>query len=631
VLNAQNTFPSTGNVGIGTITPSTTLQVIGTSHFGSNNNFTQLNNSGNLTFTGSAMYKVANNKYVFQNVDIPNYGLFLNSTDRRYEFRDSSGTSAFSISADSGHGLFAGGLSVGSFNMPPNNGLYVSGKVGIGTSLPDVKLHITGGSSVQLNQGGTVVVGQTTDKNLAMDNNIIQARNNGNASTLSVNKFGGDINFDSGKLFIQNSTKRIGINTESPSSALNVDGGLHLFKLTDRGYLTIGSTNSNNIVMDDDHIQARSNGDNNTLYINQFGGDVSLGNLFTGSVGIGTTVPESKLQILGGIDATLSSGGYIMNGISTFENVVVDTKSIQARNNGAASVLNLNPFGGTVYTNNAMQVGSLFLTSSQVDFGIGRGPGLRGDVTNNAVKVVGNFRPDTDNLWSLGSSFKRFTEVWSVDGSINTSDARDKTNIKDLNYGLKEIMKLRSIRFNWKDKIDNGDKLGLIAQDLQKVLPEVVRDYDYKTDSTGKSEKIPSTRLGVMYADIIPVLISAIQQQQKEIEELKDVINRTSQLSRTNNQSNATPIIVNNLSLEQNIPNPFNQTTTINYHLPQNATNAFIRITDMNGKIIKTIPLVAKGNGQIVLQAGELTAGTYQYSFIINGKLIDTKKMVLTK
>ena len=50
----------------------------------------------------------------------------------------------------------------------------------------------------------------------------------------------------------------------------------------------------------------------------------------------------------------------------------------------------------------------------------------------------------------------------------------------------------------------------------------------------------------------------------------------------------------------------------------------------MNGKVVKTITAIAKGNGQIILKAGELTAGTYQYSLIVNGKLIDTKKMVLT-
>jgi hypothetical protein len=49
----------------------------------------------------------------------------------------------------------------------------------------------------------------------------------------------------------------------------------------------------------------------------------------------------------------------------------------------------------------------------------------------------------------------------------------------------------------------------------------------------------------------------------------------------------------------------------------------------MNGKIVKNIPVTTKGSGQLALQAGMLTAGTYNCSLIINGRLVDTKKMIL--
>jgi len=82
-------------------------------------------------------------------------------------------------------------------------------------------------------------------------------------------------------------------------------------------------------------------------------------------------------------------------------------------------------------------------------------------------------------------------------------------------------MQLKPVRFNWKNSIEDNDKIGLVAQDLQKVLPEVVKDHEYRIDTAGKTEKIPARHLGVMYADIIPVLIKAIQEQQQEIDALK--------------------------------------------------------------------------------------------------------------
>ena len=51
----------------------------------------------------------------------------------------------------------------------------------------------------------------------------------------------------------------------------------------------------------------------------------------------------------------------------------------------------------------------------------------------------------------------------------------------------------------------------------------------------------------------------------------------------------------------------------------------------MTGKIIKAIPIVAKGNGQVFVDANELPAGAYQYALYVNGNVIDTKKMMLIR
>ncbi len=106
-----------------------------------------------------------------------------------------------------------------------------------------------------------------------------------------------------------------------------------------------------------------------------------------------------------------------------------------------------------------------------------------------------------------------------MNGTINTSDERDKENIRESHYGLDEVMNLHPVMFNWKGKASQGDKIGLIAQDLMTVIPEVVKTSRWVKDETsGQLQHQALERYGVYYADLIPVLIRAIQEQQQQIE-----------------------------------------------------------------------------------------------------------------
>ena len=138
------------------------------------------------------------------------------------------------------------------------------------------------------------------------------------------------------------------------------------------------------------------------------------------------------------------------------------------------------------------------------------------DTGSNRLSFNADLLPDNDNSFRLGNSTTRWTSVWAADGSINTSDKRDKENITELNYGLQEIQKLKPVSFNWKKRPEAGVKLGLIAQDLQEVIPEVVMSEEvvYSEDDPSSFEKKSLDRLGVYYSDLIPVLIKAIQEQQ---------------------------------------------------------------------------------------------------------------------
>ena len=96
---------------------------------------------------------------------------------------------------------------------------------------------------------------------------------------------------------------------------------------------------------------------------------------------------------------------------------------------------------------------------------------------------------------------------------IAYSDIRVKENIKTIDNALNKVKNLRGVEYN---KIDNTEKnIGVIAQEVEKILPEVVKE-----DGEGMKS--------VAYGNITAILIEAIKEQQKQIDELKSIINGSS-------------------------------------------------------------------------------------------------------
>ncbi len=144
--------------------------------------------------------------------------------------------------------------------------------------------------------------------------------------------------------------------------------------------------------------------------------------------------------------------------------------------------------------------------------------------SGQSLSFNANLDPKYDNARYLGNSTRRWSQVWAVDGTINTSDARLKRDIQPLTYGLNDLMQLRPVSYFWKEgRPGDSRRIGFIAQDLQTVLPEVVRDREWvATDAEGiHGAWKPTERLGVAYSEIMPVAVAAIQEQQVQIEALK--------------------------------------------------------------------------------------------------------------
>ena len=145
------------------------------------------------------------------------------------------------------------------------------------------------------------------------------------------------------------------------------------------------------------------------------------------------------------------------------------------------------------------------------------------DAGNLYVMLHGRLLPYDDNARSLGTSNWRWQSLWAVDGTINTSDLRQKKNIKPLEYGLDKLMQIETITYKWKDATNQATKIGFSAQNLLETIPEVVVTEESVTidEETGAEEMRPVTNLGVYYSDIIPVTVKAIQELNTKVKKLE--------------------------------------------------------------------------------------------------------------
>ena len=197
-----------------------------------------------------------------------------------------------------------------------------------------------------------------------------------------------------------------------------------------------------------------------------------------GNVGIGTTSPQlGRLQVVNADGVQ----GQIQVGATTI--------------GGARKIIS---FGDNLCAAECVYIGEEDSDDSLAIF------------SNGVINFKGgsNVRPFVDNSANLGDATHRWGTVFAVNGAINTSDARMKQGIENLSYGLGTILKLRPVSFEWKVKSDGRKHLGLLAQEVDTVVPEAVYH-----------DKDPEAPLGMSYNDLIPVVIKAIQEQQGVVEQ----------------------------------------------------------------------------------------------------------------
>lgn len=231
--------------------------------------------------------------------------------------------------------------------------------------------------------------------------------------------------------------------------------------------------------------------------------------------------------------------------------------------------------------------------------------------------------------WASPASFCVYGDgtAWLHTTAV-TSDSTLKTDITKLESQVDNIKKLKSVSYKWKSKSLKGDKktFGLLAQDLEKVYPDMVLTND-------------SGVKAIYYDELIAVLIEVAKEQQTLIEGLQEKAatiendccnNNMKSGSIDNNNDLNLDLNVNQTKLYQNSPNPFSESTHIKYFIAEGIQNSMLNIYDMNGTQLKSIELHQLGKGNVTINGSEFNAGIYMYALIANGQVVDTKRMVLT-
>jgi hypothetical protein len=219
------------------------------------------------------------------------------------------------------------------------------------------------------------------------------------------------------------------------------------------------------------------------LSFNSFAGDGDL--IVNGNVGVGTTSPLGKLHIRADAGGSRASQLFIDGAANPYQKLYIGIN-----NNGGAQS---GDYASIEYVSEYIHWGPLVLQADGGYVGIG--------ITDTAGYTLYVNGPMISGGYYVGS------------------DIRWKKNIEPITNAVSLIQGLQGVRFDWRSdefkdkKFAEERQVGLIAQDIEQVIPEAV-----KTDKNGFK--------AVSYERLTAVLVEALKEQQKEIEGLRNDIKK---------------------------------------------------------------------------------------------------------
>ena len=435
-----------------------------------------------------------------------------------------------------------------------------TGRIGLGTSSPQQSLHVLGAQSrLRLQSTGGASL---TSTEYLTNNRLWQAGVGGSTAAGGVASkfFVFDQNANQYRLVID-TAGNFGIGTTAPTSRLTVNGMIQI----------LGPA-TNGIKFADGSIQTKAiagtiNGTGTANRLAKFTGPNSFGNSsvaeVSGKVGIGTAAPLSRLDVRGdlfiGLPSAPDSGPnsnslFIVNDFgdprNSFRldghenNLYLIARSGANSAAGAGIVFRTAPAASGEHDRMIiMPDGRVGIGASSPTYRLHVEGGSNVAVHGNSTSSFGVWGKSDTSHGVVGSSNSGNAVYGSSDNgfagffngkvqingnltvvgnlcSINypcNSDARLKQDITNLNYGLDQLLRLRPVTWRWKSEPRGDLQMGLVAQEVEKVLPELIlKDAD------------ATKPLGLNYMALLPVAVKAIQEQQAQIREQQGLIEQQS-------------------------------------------------------------------------------------------------------
>jgi hypothetical protein len=242
--------------------------------------------------------------------------------------------------------------------------------------------------------------------------------------------------------------------------------------------------------------------------------EVEGGAYFTGSIGIGTISPYSKLHVEQTDPGSLGYG--VIQGVSILpeasasdiagvygENIATDYYGVGVQGQGGYIGLS-----GLVYPTGSQEYYAVY--GAAVGGASGTNYGVYGEASGNGTNYAGYFAGDLAYTGSL----------------IPASDERLKQNIQTMNGALDNILLLRPTTYEFRTKenalmnLAKGHQFGFLAQEVAEVFPNLVHENVHVShpDKRDKTSAVKTEYIGLDYVSLIPVLTAAIQEQQAQIE-----------------------------------------------------------------------------------------------------------------